>query len=114
MARRKKLWPCEVEAQMEIVGGEQRKLTELAPKTVDRIAKGMQKFFCGDKRRGPQTKNYWIMKWVMTPGHREMSPAEIQRTMARLRKKSIVQIQKFIQKESVTLSDTGRKYKGRV
>lgn len=98
MARRKKLWPCEVEAQMDLVGAEERR-TELSPDTVDRIAKGMQKFFYGDKDLGPQTKNYWIMKWVMTPGRRGWSPAEIQRTIARLRKKSIAQIQKFIQKE---------------
>lgn len=99
--RRKRLWPCEVEAQMTLVGGaEERKTTGLAPKTVSRIAMGLQKFMHGDKQLGPKTKNYWIMIWFIMPGKRAISPAEAERITRRLQKKSIPEIQAFLMKDA--------------
>lgn len=100
MIRRKKLWPCEVEAQMTLVGAEKSNVTELSQKTVGRIAEGLQKFMRGDKRCGPKTRNYWIMLWFIIPGKREVSRAKLMKIVRRLEKKSIPEIQAFLMRDA--------------
>jgi hypothetical protein len=106
MKTKNRLWPCDVDCLTTGVNVEQR---PLSAKTISRIAEGMQKFFYGDVRRGPSTKNYWIMMWVMAPSRRKMTSREIQQTIARLQKMSIPEIQEFTKKDSVTRSVTGQR-----
>ncbi len=91
-----------VDIKVTGVNVEQRPLSE---KTLGRIADGVQKY-SGARRRGPGTKGYWLTVWAMKASSRGVPMDEIKKTMARMRKKSIAEILKFIKTDAVTSSDT--------
>ena len=48
------------------------------------------------RKRGPGTKGYWLTVWAMRESAKGVSMDEIKSTMARMRKKSIAEIQEFL------------------